>query len=110
MCAVCVLRPVLPMSQSNMQLMLEYTFERNNSIAAIKAGNYSNIRVFAGPMNFDFGILPTHTRTHKRSSMLFSDKSRNAAFTERDMLRAAWSKMGHLYCQRTQGRTGLTSG
>jgi hypothetical protein len=45
--------------QSNMQLMLDYTFERNASIAAIRGGNYSNIRLFAGPMNFDFGTNRT---------------------------------------------------
>jgi hypothetical protein len=68
-----------------MQLMLEYTFERNNSIAAIKAGNYSNIRVFAGPMNFDFGTLPTHTQVFDA----FSGQIEKRAFTERDTLRAA---------------------
>ena len=40
--------------QSNMQLMLDYTFERNASVAAIRAGKYRNIRLFYGPMNFDY--------------------------------------------------------
>ncbi len=40
--------------QSNMQLMLEYTFERNASIAKIRQGRYDNIHLFYGPMNFDY--------------------------------------------------------
>lgn len=40
--------------QSNMQLMLEYTFERNSTISRIRAGQYENIRLFYGPMNFDY--------------------------------------------------------
>ena len=45
--------------QSNMQLMLDYTFSVNASVAAIKQGQYSNIRLFAGPMNFDFATNQT---------------------------------------------------
>lgn len=45
--------------QSNMQLMMDYTFERNVSIAKIAAGKYKNIRLFYGPMNFDFGTNRT---------------------------------------------------
>jgi hypothetical protein len=40
--------------QSNMQLMMDYTFSVNESVAKIKQGEYSNLRLFAGPMNFDF--------------------------------------------------------
>jgi sialate O-acetylesterase len=40
--------------QSNMQLMMEYTFDNNKSIDAIKQGKYKNIRLFYGPMNFAF--------------------------------------------------------
>jgi hypothetical protein len=40
--------------QSNMQLMLAYTFDVNRSVAAIKQGKYRNIRLFSGPMNFPF--------------------------------------------------------
>ena len=42
-----------------MQLMLDYTFERNVSVAAITAGRYDNIRVFYGPMNFDYATNRT---------------------------------------------------
>ena len=42
-----------------MQLMMEYTFERNKTIDAIRAGKYSNIRVFFGPMNFNFNTNRT---------------------------------------------------
>ena len=45
--------------QSNMQLMMEYTFERNKSVAAIRQGQYDNIRVFHGPMNFDYATNRT---------------------------------------------------
>ena len=34
--------------QSNMQLMMDYTFEVNKSVAAIKEGKYQNIRLFYG--------------------------------------------------------------
>ena len=34
--------------QSNMQLMMDYTFEANKSVAAIKEGKYQNIRLFYG--------------------------------------------------------------
>lgn len=40
--------------QSNMQLMLEYTFGRNESIRKIREGSYDNIHLFYGPMNFDY--------------------------------------------------------
>ena len=39
--------------------MMDYTFERNASIASIKAGKYDNIRLFYGPMNFDFATNRT---------------------------------------------------
>jgi hypothetical protein len=42
-----------------MQLMLDYTFGVNDSVAAIKRGEYENIRLFAGPMNFDFATNRT---------------------------------------------------
>lgn len=40
--------------QSNMQLMLDYTFGANASTEAVKQGKYGNIRVFNGPMNFAY--------------------------------------------------------
>ena len=45
--------------QSNMQLMLEYTFERNASIERVRRGSYDNIRLFYGPMNFDYATNQT---------------------------------------------------
>jgi sialate O-acetylesterase len=48
--------------QSNMQLMMDYTFERNTSVAKIRNGQYQNIRLFYGPMNFDYGTNQTNVR------------------------------------------------
>ena len=51
--------PILGHRQSNMQLMLDYTFDVNATIEGIKAGKYDNIRLFYGPMNFDYGTNRT---------------------------------------------------
>ena len=42
-----------------MQLMMEYTFSVNRTLAKIRAGHYSNIRLFYGPMNFDYATNRT---------------------------------------------------
>ena len=42
-----------------MQLMMGYTFDRNLTKAKIRAGKYRNIRLFAGPLNFDFATNRT---------------------------------------------------
>eukprot|EP01045_Picozoa_sp_COSAG04_P056677 COSAG04_NODE_26594_length_293_cov_0.752577_1_plen_53_part_10 len=42
-----------------MQLMMDYTFEVNASVAAIKQGKYDNIRLFYGPMNFYYATNRT---------------------------------------------------
>ena len=39
--------------------MMDYTFEVNASVAAIKQGKYDNIRLFYGPMNFDYATNRT---------------------------------------------------
>ena len=39
--------------------MMDYTFSRNASISKIRAGKYSNIRLFYGPMNFDYATNRT---------------------------------------------------
>ena len=46
-------------SSRALQLMMDYTFSRNASISKIRAGKYSNIRLFYGPMNFDYATNRT---------------------------------------------------
>ena len=42
-----------------MELMLDYTFSVNETVDAIRRGRYTNIRVFAGPMNFPYATNRT---------------------------------------------------
>ena len=51
--------PTATVDCRNMQLMMDYTFEVNTSVAAIKQGKYDNIRLFYGPMNFDYATNRT---------------------------------------------------
>ena len=42
-----------------MQLMIDYTFEVNATVAAIRGGRYANINLFYGPMNFPYATNQT---------------------------------------------------
>jgi len=46
---ICVCVGIVLVGQSNMELSLGFTFERNDTVAAIANGSYDNIRVYLSP-------------------------------------------------------------